>query len=262
VPARPARASPARLSAARVRALRRSWEVQQAAGVDAREERFEFLLAALGAGVGHRFRFLDVGAGTGSLSQRILRQFPRSRGVAVDFDPVVLELGRRGLSESGRRLRWVETDLRRPGWARALPKGRFDAVVSSTALHWFVPSQLGRLYRDLARVTRPGGLFLNADSLGFAESAPRVARIARRVRDVRSDRPARARSWDAWWSAIEREPGLRTEWQERVHRFPHSHMGTRTPDLEGHLRRLRAAGYREAGVIWSHGNNRLLAAVR
>jgi trans-aconitate methyltransferase len=63
--------------------------------VEDREQRFEAMLDALRVGVGTPFRFLDLGTGTGSLTERILRRFPSARGVAVDFDPVLLrEIGR------------------------------------------------------------------------------------------------------------------------------------------------------------------------
>ena len=253
---------PPRLTLARARAWRRRWDAQQVAGVEAREERFEFLLAALRAGVGRRFRFLDLGSGTGSLSERVLRRFPESRGVALDFDPVLLALARRALSGAGARLRWVETDLRDPRWVRALPTGQFDAAVSSTALHWFTPTELGGLYEQLARRVRRGGLFLNADSLAYPPSEPAIRRIAREARRTAAPAPATGESWEGWWTAIEREPALRAELDLRRARFPTAHMGTPTADLSGHVRRLRAAGFREADVIWSHGNNRLLAAVR
>jgi SAM-dependent methyltransferase len=228
--------------------------------VEDREQRFEAMLDALRVGVGTPFRFLDLGTGTGSLTERILRRFPSARGVAVDFDPVLLRVARTALGDMGGRVVWVEADLRKRTWAQSLPVPRFDAVVSSTALHWLTGRELRNLYSATARRIRRGGLLLDADALSNPASSPNLRRMARSA-GARGVRTA-FETWDEWWSAIERDPRFAAEVALRRRRYPHSHMGTRTPDLEGHVRRLRAAGFREVGVIWSHWENRVLAAVR
>ena len=62
---------------------------------------------------------VDLGAGPGSLSVRILDRLPGATVVAVDADPLLLGLApRRTAHRSG--LRIVDRDLRRPGWEAAL----------------------------------------------------------------------------------------------------------------------------------------------
>jgi len=220
------------------------------------------MLDAIGAAVGPRFRFLDLGTGTGSLSERIVHRFPRATGWSVDFDPVLLKLARTGLPELRTRLRWIETDLRRADWSTALPAGRLDAVVSTTALHWLTPPQLTRLYRVLGHRIRPGGIFLDGDSLGYPSSEPRLAKVARAVRQRPGSPPTRGETWDVWWASIRRDARFRAEFAVRDERYPREHAGTPTPDLAGHVRRLRSAGFSEVDVVWSWGSNRVLAAIR
>jgi SAM-dependent methyltransferase len=244
---------------------RHRWDVQQALLVPGREARFEILLEWLEALVGRRPRCLDLGCGTGALSERLLVRLPRARSVAVDFDPVLLRLGSAGLGRVGGRLQWVDADLRRPDWVRRLPAGRYDAAISSTALHWLTGPQLAHLYRNLVLRLRPGGVLLNADGIAFARSAVRLRAAARALRRRRADAPptaGRVDAWKEWWRSIAEEPALRAELALRAERFPHEHLGTPTPDLAGHLLRLRSAGFREAEVVWSWGQNRILAAVR
>jgi SAM-dependent methyltransferase len=239
------------------------WDLQQETFLPDREARFDAMLGALRAGLGERFRFLDLGAGTGSLSERILRRFPRARGVAVDFDPILLRIGRAGLGTLGGRLTWVEADLRRAGWVRALPRGRFDAVVSTTALHWFDGRNLERLYREVAKLLRPRGLFLNGDGLGYPLESTTVRRLARVAsRSGRARRAGGGESWDDWWLAVERDPRFAREVELRRERFPVAHERVRTPDLAGHVARLRRAGFREVEVAWARWSNRVLLAVR
>jgi len=259
---RPPSVDPSSLGPRAAREWRRRWDVQQAGGVADREERFEAMLRILGAAVGPRFRFLDLGAGTGSLSERILRRFPGARGVALDFDPVLSKIGRIGLSDFDRRLRWVDADLRSRSWVRALPPGRFDAVVSSTALHWLTGPELRRLYVSIAARLRARGLFLNADWIAYPRAQRRLAGISRRAGPRRADARKWHESWDEWWRKVEQEPALAAEVVLRRRRFPHAHEGTSTPDEAGHRAGLRAAGFREVGVVWSHREYRVLAALR
>jgi SAM-dependent methyltransferase len=254
------RPASAALSRSAAKEWRRRWDLQQSTGVRDREQRFDAMLEVLGTALGPRFRFLDLGTGTGSLTERIVRRFPRSRGVAVDFDPVLLRMARTALGDLGGRVRWLEVDLRARAWTRGLPAGRFDAVVSSTALHWLRRPELARLYTSLAARVRPGGILLDADGIAYPESAPTLHRLARSARDRPSRRGTEA--WNDWWASVERDPRFAAEVALRHERYPHAHTGTPTPDLEGHMRTLRAAGFREVGVVWSRWENRILAAVR
>ena len=248
---------------ARARTWRRRWDRQQEALVPQREHRFSALLHPLGPTLGRRFRALDLGCGTGSLSERILARYPSARVVALDYDPVLLAIGRRGLGRAGGRLTWVEADLRRDGWEKALPPGRFDAVVSSTALHWLTTRELGQVYRTLARKIRHGGLFLNGDGIMFGRSSPRLRAIARAAgRRYRSKRGRRGRTWEDWWRAALRDPFLAPEAKLHRIRFPRAHTWFVTPDLRGVVRLLRRAGFREVELLWSVWQNRVLAAVR
>ncbi len=108
---------------------------------------------------------LDLGCGPGSLAVRLLERIPAATVLAIDTDPLLLELGRNawaGLTS----LRFAERDLSMPGWAAGLGLDRqADAAVSTTALHWLPPEDLGALYAEVASVLRPGGLLLNGDHL-------------------------------------------------------------------------------------------------
>ena len=99
----------------------RRWDEQQEAFIPARERRFHVMMDVLEAAVGRAPRVLDLGSGPGPLSLRVLRRFPRARCVAVDYDPVVLRIGRGALGSYHGRLTWVDTKIGAPGWTDALP---------------------------------------------------------------------------------------------------------------------------------------------
>ncbi len=241
------------------------WDRQQESFNPNREAKFSLMFDVLQAELPRRFTALDLGSGPGSLSIRLLRRFPRARVVAVDLDPVVLQVGQGALGHARGRLTWVEGDLGHAGWTRGLPVSRVDAALSTTALHWLDPPRLRQLYRDLYRLLRPGGVFLNGDYLPWDAAQTGLSALARRVARVRQGgRSLRAEwgPWREWWRAVEREPALREALRRRKSRLPLRHPATHHASVEVHERALRRAGFHEVAVVWEEFEDRILFARR
>jgi len=239
------------------------WDAQQTSYLPRREERFAVMIDAVEVACGPDPLVLDLAAGPGSLAQRLLARLPAARAVAVDVDPVLLAMGRSVLGDQGGRLAWAEADLRAPGWAGALPGARFDAVLSTTALHWLPPADLLRVCHDVAGLLRPGGLFLNGDHLGFAPSQPTLRRVVTGVRDLRHGRARLpAETWTQWWEAVAREPGVDALIERRVALAHEVWHGDVAPLEVLHAAALADAGFAEVAVLWSDLDDRVLAAVR
>jgi SAM-dependent methyltransferase len=236
------------------------WDAQQQHHIPDREERFDAMVDAVAAFAGPEPRVLDLGCGPGSLSARVLAGVPGATMVAIDADPVLLAIGRGALA--GSRLTFVDADLRSE-WVAALPSPPpYDAVVSTTALHWLGLDQLLRLYRTLGAVIRPGGIYLDGDRLDFDHDQTAIAAGAREIRPQWPDAPEGAESYDDWWSAAVAEPGLAGEVAERArrsHTHPHDNEAH---SYEFHRSALFAAGFAEVGTLWQHLSNRVLIAVR
>jgi SAM-dependent methyltransferase len=243
------------------------WEHQQESFVAYREERFEVMADAVVAGVARADPLiLDLGCGPGSLAIRLLHAKPQATVVAIDVDPLLLELGRRahaGLAG----LRFVAGDLRAREWVHGLElNGPVDAVVSTTALHWLTEEQLRHTYNAAAELLRPGGLLLNGDHLSVADVSPDLAALETSIA-----KPAASRShghnhqeWDRWWEQVVTEPGLAEAAAERarvVGAHGHHH-DARSAMLSTHLDALHRGGFAEAGVLWQRGNDRVLCAIR
>ncbi|MBO2449985.1 class I SAM-dependent methyltransferase [Actinomadura barringtoniae] len=93
-------------------------------------------------------RVLDLAAGTGKMTETLLRVgVPAADVVAVEPDPGMLAELRRAFPE----VRALE------GRAEEIPlaDGSVDAIVVGQALHWF---DLGRAYPEMARVLAGGGV--------------------------------------------------------------------------------------------------------
>jgi SAM-dependent methyltransferase len=101
-------------------------------------------------------RILDLGTGDGRLLARLREDRPRMLGVGLDFSALMLDAARERFA-GDERIELVEHDLARP-----LPDlGRFDAVVSSMAIHHLEHDRKRALYGEAFAALEPGGTFAN-----------------------------------------------------------------------------------------------------
>ena len=101
-------------------------------------------------------RVLDLGTGDGRLLAMLQADRPAMLGVGLDFSGLMLDAARRRFSEE-ERIELVEHDLAQP-----LPElGRFDAVVSSMAIHHLEHERKRSLYGEVFDLLEPGGVFAN-----------------------------------------------------------------------------------------------------
>jgi SAM-dependent methyltransferase len=254
-------------------AWQESWDRQQEAFMPDREERFAAMLAAVDAATGGQpLRVLDLAGGTGSLSLRVLRQFPDAVTTLVDVDPVLLAIARATLPTRGTV---ISADLRTPEWVAALPQRSrsgsqasphhdYDAVLTATALHWLAPERLTTLYRELRTVLRPGGVLVNADHMpddGLPGLSERLAARAQVRREARYAAGA-VLSWPGWWEQVAADPTLGPLLTQRRELFDGDHSREWQPPVSWHHDALRSAGYAEVGLVWRGANDAAIAAVR
>ncbi len=99
-------------------------------------------------GVAADATILDVGCGTGRVTEALLELVPRGRVLAIDASAEMIEFARERLGD--RVQLWctdaLDLDLDEP----------VDALVSTATLHWV--SDHDRLWPRLARALRPGGV--------------------------------------------------------------------------------------------------------
>lgn len=130
-------------------------------------------------------RILDLGCGTGRVTEALLRRYPKAQVIALDIAlPMVRHTARRG----GwlRRPRAVCAD----GERLPFRDDGFDLIVSNLMLQWC--TDLEQTFQGLFQVLRPGGLFL------FATFGPDT------LKELRVS-----------WAAADRHP--------HVHEFPDMH---------------------------------------
>jgi tRNA (cmo5U34)-methyltransferase len=108
-------------------------------------------------------RLLDLGTGDGRLLALVRTELARNgnsggEAVAVDFSPAMLEESRKRFAGDA-AVRVVEHNMDDP-----LPNlGKFDAVISSFAIHHLVHERKRALYREIYERLNAGGVFCNLE---------------------------------------------------------------------------------------------------
>lgn len=237
------------------------WDRQQEYYMPDREERFSVLIDVVEEVVARPDPLVvDLGMGPGSLAHRLLDRMPAGRVVGVDADPLLLGLG--ALARPDERIRSILADLREPDWSDALGLDRApDAYVSSTALHWMNREPLRRLLLRCAQTIATGGVFVDADHLYEGEGGSRLDEVARALTLRRAGRRGSrdGEDWQQWWDAVAAAPELVGLVRERDGGF--EHVVDDRPSVHDYLTFLRQGGFREAGILWQMGDDRVIAGL-
>ncbi|MGI8845973.1 MAG: class I SAM-dependent methyltransferase [Thermoleophilaceae bacterium] len=108
-------------------------------------------------------RILDLGTGDGRLLALLQIDRHEMLGVGLDFSELMLEAARKRFADDP-RVELVKHDLAGP-----LPAlGRFDAVVSSMAIHHLEHERKRSLYGEVFDLLEPGGVFANFEHVASA----------------------------------------------------------------------------------------------
>jgi demethylmenaquinone methyltransferase/2-methoxy-6-polyprenyl-1,4-benzoquinol methylase len=99
---------------------------------------------------------LDLGAGTGDLSQEVLQHYPGTRPIAVDFSIPMMQLGQR--RPEAFKVDWVTADA----LCLPFPSGRFDAVISGFLMRNVI--DIHKVLVESYRLLKPGGRMVVLDT--------------------------------------------------------------------------------------------------
>jgi trans-aconitate 2-methyltransferase len=176
---------------------------------------------------------LDVGCGTGRVTEAVLELIPDGRVLAIDASQEMVELARERLGDRARVWRQdvLELVLDEP----------VDAVLSTATLHWVVDHD--RLWRRLRAALRPGGILeIQCGGQGNIE------RVRRVIDAVAADSFPELAGWSPWTFAGPQETHTRLEgagftsvrcWLEKQPTWPDDLAPfVRSSILPAHLARL------------------------
>ena len=103
-------------------------------------------------------RVLDLGTGAGRLVALVKQVRPKARFVALDFSATMLEAARTAFA-GDESVTIVQHDFNET----LPPMGKFDAVISSFAIHHLVHERKRSLYAEILEILAPCGVFCNLE---------------------------------------------------------------------------------------------------
>lgn len=105
------------------------------------------------------FRVLDVGAGQGALSERVLTRFTRARVTLCDSSEEMLAVAEKGLSAHASRISTVVSDFNTENWHAEVDRP-VDAVVASITLHYLRTERREPFFQSVFDLLSAPGCFL------------------------------------------------------------------------------------------------------
>jgi tRNA (cmo5U34)-methyltransferase len=120
--------------------------------------------------------FLDLGCGDGILGRAILSDYPKAKGIFLDFSDTMIEAARKKTPANNKNLVFITEDYGKPAWVKSVAKhGRQDLVISGFSIHHQKDPRKKAIYREIFNLLKPGGLFLNLEHV--ASATPWLHRI-------------------------------------------------------------------------------------
>ncbi len=121
---------------------------------------------------GGKFDVLEIGCGSGFTSEIILKADKKIHLTAVDNEPKMIIQAKRRLANhiKARRVKIVKADALE--FVKKATSAKFDAFVSALTIHNFNFKYRRRTIREIYRLLKPGGLFVNMDR--YAHDDPKV----------------------------------------------------------------------------------------
>jgi tRNA (cmo5U34)-methyltransferase len=107
-------------------------------------------------------RILDLGTGDGRLLALLKQERSQTEFVAIDFSAAMLAASRQRFSNDP-QVTIIEHNLDLPLAEIGHELGKFDAVVSSFAIHHLIHERKRSLYAEIFNLLTPGGIFGNLE---------------------------------------------------------------------------------------------------
>ena len=172
-------------------------------------------------------RVLELGVGTGNLTQKILTRFPNSTVVGYDLSEQMLAQARVKLAAFEVRLQLCQGDI-----SQTVFPGPFDAVVSAIAVHHVPLPSKPILFHRLYPALHPGGVLVLGDA--FQAATPALGDTYRRL--IAAEQAHRGGDTSAY-EAYSRRSGP---------------SGGASTQVQAYLRWMQQAGFMNVDCVWKH----------
>ena len=166
-------------------------------------------------------KLLDIGAGTGLMSEAVVARHPQARFDLLDGSAQMLAQVPAGLKPRVDQV--IVADM-----VSGIPDGPYDAVISALAIHHIDDADKRTLFARVHEVLKPGGVFVNAEQ-------------------VSGPTPELTAAYEHWWEQECRrlaaaEGEIAAAQQRKLH--------DRCSDVGSQLQWLREAGFETVDCLW------------
>ena len=128
-----------------------------------RQPIIEALIAAVPFARDAQIAVLDIGGGSGVLTEAVMDAFPMARVTLQDFSEPMLARARERFAAHDRAIRFAQCDLHDPSWRQKVG-GPFDLAVSGIAIHNLKDlAAMAACYAAVHGLLKPSGCFLDYD---------------------------------------------------------------------------------------------------
>jgi tRNA (cmo5U34)-methyltransferase len=189
----------------------------------------EMILTLLPFPRDNALRILELGTGTGNLTQKMLAWFPHSTVVGYDVSAEMLARARAKLAAARARVQLHQGDI-----SQVTFPGPFDAVISAIAVHHVPPPAKPILFHRLYAALRPGGVLVLGDA--FQAATPALGERYRQLTAVELER-----------QGVVETPAY-TEYRSRNSQP----SGGASTQLDKYLHWMRQAGLNNVDCVWKH----------
>jgi ubiquinone/menaquinone biosynthesis C-methylase UbiE len=133
------------------------------------EYQIEIILYLIGKVLPRLRSFLDLGCGDGILGRAVLSNYPKAKGIFLDFSDTMIEAARKKSPENNKNLVFITEDYGKLRWVKSVTKyGRHNLIISGFSIHHQKDHRKKSLYREIFDLLKPGGLFLNLEHVASA----------------------------------------------------------------------------------------------
>lgn len=103
---------------------------------------------------------LDIGAGTGLFSEMVLHKYPQAQIELIDISSDMLQIAKERL-KSYPKVTFTQADIN----DIKIEHCKYDAVVSSLAIHHLADTDKKNIYRKIFHGLKAGGIFIHAEQV-------------------------------------------------------------------------------------------------
>lgn len=102
-------------------------------------------------------KILDLGAGTGLLTEWVIKKYPKAEYKLVDIADEMLEIAKERFNG------FDNVNFEVEDYRGGISGGKYEAIISSMSIHHLDSNEKNGLYKNIFNELKDGGVFINAD---------------------------------------------------------------------------------------------------